>query len=72
MHGSDLENMMINLCLKCYYNVIGQQTRHIETTGSGSGEWFQSTGIKIIGSNQLLFQVKGSRDAILGLATEDR
>ena len=48
-----------------------QKTRHIVTTGSGSGDWFKSTGIRIMGSNLLVFEVKGSRDAILGLATHD-
>ena len=55
-----------------YNNVTeGQQNQHIVTSGSGSGDWFQKTGIRIFGSNQLVFQAKGSRDAILGLATAD-
>ena len=48
-----------------------QQTHHIVTNGSGSGDWFHSTGIRITDSNQLVFQVKDSRDAILGLCTQD-
>ena len=50
----------------------GQQTQHKVTSGSEGGDWFRSTGIRIIGANQLVFQAKGPRDAILGLATEDR
>ena len=50
----------------------GQQTRHIETHASGSGETLHSTGIRILGSNQLVFEAKGSRDAILRLATHDK
>ena len=48
-----------------------QQTGYIVTSGCGTGHWFQSTGIRITGSNQLVFQAAGSRDAILGLATSD-
>ena len=49
----------------------GQQSRHIVTSGSGDGDWFQSTGIRITKSNQLVFEVKGPRDAILGLCSRE-
>ena len=49
----------------------GQQTRHIETSDNGTGDWYQPTGTRI-GSNQLVFEAKGSRDAVLGLATADK
>ena len=61
------------LVLNNLKNIVeGQQTRRIVTSGSAKKEWFRSTGIRITGSNQLVFQAKGSRDAALGLATEDR
>ena len=51
--------------------LVIQQTQHIVTSGSEGGDWFRSTGIRITDSNQLVFQVKGSRDALLGLCTLD-
>ena len=64
---------VLNMRIKSHSNITEPPlTQHIQTSDSGNGDWFQSTGIRITGSNQLVFGAKGSRDAVLGLAIENK